>query len=221
MSSIKDLPVSVCFAAMLQNCLRRVMERSVPRSFIVQVDQPQSSEKINSVVLDRCNSNECSMVSSCRNGGKQQVMFSGKFENDPMRESMAISIVSIFFCGFIGILATFKASKALDHLRRDEMECATKASLSSRKYATAAIVGGLLIYFTVLFTNVFLVRAGNYKTTRYVCFEHLFSFLYDDDYGVDDGDEINPDDDDDNGDGADDNVGDNDDDVNDLDGDDK
>ncbi|KAK3749859.1 hypothetical protein RRG08_066172 [Elysia crispata] len=92
-----------------------MMERLVPHNHVVQIDQPG----------DHKNSNDTKSAFHKKHSGSVTIastqpathpnhlaMFARKLDNDPFRENMVISIVSIFFCCCIGLMATFKASEA-------------------------------------------------------------------------------------------------------------
>lgn len=143
------------------------MESPSPDSFFVQIQQPQAKENHGQTPLNHSRNNNMTSTTSFSEAGNKQVMFSRKLENDPLRENMAISIVSIFFCCFVGILATFKAAKALESNRRNEIHSAERDTLMARKLAISAIVGGLTIYVVCLLIHVFFIRKGDYKTIKY------------------------------------------------------
>ncbi|KAK3766191.1 hypothetical protein RRG08_025191 [Elysia crispata] len=80
-------------------------------------------------------------------------------EGDQVQDNLVISIISIFFCCILGIIATVKASNSKDSLRRGEIAKAQEESVSARKLAIAAIITGIVIFALVIFINVILPLA--------------------------------------------------------------
>ncbi|GFO01038.1 proline-rich transmembrane protein 1 [Plakobranchus ocellatus] len=83
-----------------------------------------------------------------------------------VQDNMVISIISIFFCCLLGIIATVQASESRDSLRRGDVASAQRLSRSARKLAIAGIVvgsvcAGLSILFSILVPIIVVSSADN------------------------------------------------------------
>ncbi|GFR90997.1 proline-rich transmembrane protein 1-like [Elysia marginata] len=85
-----------------------------------------------------------------------QVMNAGAHVQD----NMVISIISIFFCCILGIIATIKASDSKEALKRGDVAQAEEQSNSARKLALAAIVIGCVCAAISILSSI-LVPAIN------------------------------------------------------------
>ncbi|KAK3766176.1 hypothetical protein RRG08_025177 [Elysia crispata] len=65
-------------------------------------------------------------------------------DEDQIQDNTVISVVSIFFCCILGIIATIKASDSKESLQRGDIVMAQRQSTTARKLAISAIILGCI-----------------------------------------------------------------------------
>ncbi|KAK3766178.1 hypothetical protein RRG08_025179 [Elysia crispata] len=85
-----------------------------------------------------------------------QVMSGG----NQVQDNMIISIVSIFFCCILGIIATIKASGSKEALKRGDIVTAQQQSTTARKLAIAAIIIGCICAGLSILSGIISAVAG-------------------------------------------------------------
>lgn len=87
---------------------------------------------------------------------QSQTMHSGA----QVQDNMIISIVSIFFCCILGIIATIKASDSKEAVRQGNIAKAEQDSALARKLAIAAIVIGIACCAISILSSIIVSVAG-------------------------------------------------------------
>ncbi|RUS73064.1 hypothetical protein EGW08_019179 [Elysia chlorotica] len=78
-----------------------------------------------------------------------------------VEDNMIISIVSIFFCCLLGIIATIKASDSKEALKRGDIETAQRQASTAGKLAKAAIIIGIVCCAISIVSSIISASMGS------------------------------------------------------------